>query len=116
MINFNNDVRRQVKEKNLPKETNLNHASGIKAPNQIDQSTPSNQTGTLIDSEEFVLTVGLSEFRIELKNFYTDAEIEATPITIKEETWSIDSEHNITKWYQEDVLIHQMEWSPGDEF
>jgi hypothetical protein len=57
-------------------------------------------SGYLGKDEEFVLDRGLTEFRIELFNYYTEEQIDSKSIIIKELTWAIDSINNLTIWYE----------------
>lgn len=71
-------------------------------------------------TEDFTLTGDVSEFRIELLNFFPAAERKAEPPRIIEATWSVSAKENLTVWYRQTdagrVYVHHMVWGKGQEF
>ncbi|WP_459211628.1 hypothetical protein [Aquimarina rhabdastrellae] len=69
--------------------------------------------------EEFFLNTPISEFRIELLNYFTQEE-QSKSILIKEVTWNYSQNENITAWYQKKntswVFIHKLIWDKTSEF
>ena len=76
--------------------------------------------GKPFKEEQFSLTLGLPEFRVELLNIYTKEECQSKSIIIDELTWNKDSLNYITVWYQSDQKIslpkHFLIWNKGTEF
>jgi len=77
--------------------------------------------GYLGKDEEFVLDRKLTEFRIELYNFFSKKQVNNKNIIIKELTWSIDSINNLTVWYEKIDSItylpkHYLIWDKELEF
>ena len=54
----------------------------------------------------------ISEFRIGLRNTYTEKEIENRDILIREVTWSSNKDENLTIWYEK----KQHQWVLVDHF
>ena len=50
----------------------------------------------------------ISEFRIELLNIFSEKEIQEKDILIKEVTWQIDKNNNLTIWYKRE----NKKWKP----
>ena len=71
-----------------------------------------------ISQDRFVLFDGMVEFRIELLGKFTQEEINSKTIVIVEKTWNLDSENNVTVWFNSDTEepVHSMVWSKGSEF
>lgn len=70
--------------------------------------------------ERFRLSNDVSEFRIELLNYYTVAELVRNQPPITQATYFITADRNLTVWYRETAqgpeYLHQMDWRPGQEF
>ena len=73
------------------------------------------ESRTLLNTSEDIT----SEFRIELRNFYSETELEEG-IAIEELTWSLDKDNNITIWYENRadkwVPKHHLIWDKQSEF
>lgn len=54
----------------------------------------------------------ISEFRIGLRNTFTEKEIENRDILIREVTWSSNKDENLTIWYEK----KQHQWVLVDHF
>lgn len=54
----------------------------------------------------------ISEFRIGLRNTFTEKEIENRDILIREVTWSSNKDENLTIWYEK----KQDQWVLVDHF
>lgn len=71
-------------------------------------------------TESFVLGPGVDEFRIELLNFFDEAELKENPPVFLEATWPIPGALNLTIWYRQvsDALIyqHHLVWDQGADF
>ena len=68
-------------------------------------------------TKEFVLSlINIHEFRVELRNYISAAEIAAENIVIAEVTTRTSADTNTTIWYNGDQAVHQVEWNVGDEF
>lgn len=56
----------------------------------------------------------ISEFRIGLRNTFTEKEIENRDILIREVTWSSNKDENLTIWYEKKqhqwVLVDHLIW------
>ncbi len=70
--------------------------------------------------ERFRMRRGLKEFRIELRNFFTDSELDDNAPMIREATWKLSADENYTIWFVEKgdtaTVLDQFRWSPGMEF
>ena len=70
--------------------------------------------------EDFVMTLGEPEFRVELFNFFERKSIEAGEITLRECTWSLDGPENLTIWFQQKGeewrRVHSLRWEDGTQF
>ncbi len=67
----------------------------------------------------FTLSSNLSEFRIELRNFYTKKQIASNNRLIYELTWNFSDQKNITAWYDATNLakpVHYKVWDKNAEF
>lgn len=95
-----------ITEKNM----NLNHIQQIPVNTLVLKYSP------LTDST-FILGKGdglISEFRISLRNTFTEKEIENRDIIIREVTWSYNQDENLTIWYEKKqdqwVLVDHVIW------
>lgn len=95
-----------ITEKNM----NLNHIQQIPVNTLVSKYPP------LTDST-FILGKGdgvISEFRIGLRNTFTEKEIENRDILIREVTWSSNKDENLTIWYEKKqhqwVLVDHLIW------
>lgn len=95
-----------ITEKNI----NLNQIQQIPVNTLVSKYPP------LIDST-FILGKGdgvISEFRIGLRNTFTEKEIENRDILIREVTWSSNKDENLTIWYEKKqhqwVLVDHLIW------
>lgn len=95
-----------ITEKNI----NLNHIQQISVNTLVLKYPP------LTDST-FILGKGdgvISEFRIGLRNTFTEKEIENRDILIREVTWSSNKDENLTIWYEKKqhqwVLVDHVIW------
>lgn len=83
---------------------------------QIPVNTLVSKYPPLTDST-FILGKGdgvISEFRIGLRNTFTEKEIENRDILIREVTWSSNKDENLTIWYEKKqhqwVLVDHLIW------
>ena len=83
---------------------------------QISVNTLVSKYPPLTDST-FILGKGdgvISEFRIRLRNTFTEKEIENRDILIREVTWSSNKDENLTIWYEKKqdqwVLVDHLIW------
>lgn len=93
-----------ITEKNI----NLNQIQQIPVNTLVSKYPP------LTDST-FILGKGdgvISEFRIGLRNTFTEKEIENRDILIREVTWSSNKDENLTIWYEK----KQDQWVLVDHF
>lgn len=93
-----------ITEKNI----NLNQIQQIPVNTLVSKYPP------LTDST-FILGKGdgvISEFRIGLRNTFTEKEIENRDIIIREVTWSSNKDENLTIWYEK----KQDQWVLVDHF
>lgn len=95
-----------ITEKNI----NLNQIQQIPVNTLVSKYPP------LTDST-FILGKGdgvISEFRIGLRNTFTEKEIENRDILIREVTWSYNQDENLTIWYEKKqdqwVLVDHVIW------
>lgn len=95
-----------ITEKNI----NLNQIQQIPVNTLVSKYPP------LTDST-FILGKGdgvISEFRIGLRNTFTEKEIENRDILIREVTWSSNKDENLTIWYEKKqdqwVLVDHAIW------
>ena len=95
-----------ITEKNI----NLNQIQQIPVNTLVSKYPP------LTDST-FILGKGdgvISEFRIGLRNTFTEKEIEDRDILIREVTWSSNKDENLTIWYEKKqhqwVLVDHLIW------
>lgn len=62
----------------------------------------------------------ITEFRVGLLDIFKADEIKKNNITIKEMTWKINTEQNLTVWYQEKntqwIPIDHLIWDNNTEF
>lgn len=70
--------------------------------------------------EDFVMSWGELEFRIELRNFFDRKSIEAGDVTLRESTWSLEGAENLTIWFHKVGeawrRIHSRHWHDDDLF
>ncbi len=70
--------------------------------------------------EQFALGPHVMEFRVGLKNFFDEARLKSDPPDIREATWLLSSESNLTLWFtrrEEDWrVLHHLSWHPDDLF
>ena len=100
-LNINTEF---ITEKNI----NLNQIQQIPVNTLVSKYPP------LTDST-FILGKGdgvISEFRIGLRNTFTEKEIENRDILIREVTWSSNKDENLTIWYEK----KQDQWVLVDHF
>lgn len=102
-LNINTEF---ITEKNI----NLNQIQQIPVNTLVSKYPP------LTDST-FILGKGdgvISEFRIGLRNTFTEKEIENRDILIREVTWSSNKDENLTIWYEKKqhqwVLVDHVIW------
>ena len=102
-LNINTEF---ITEKNI----NLNQIQQIPVNTLVSKYPP------LTDST-FILGKGdgvISEFRIGLRNTFTEKEIENRDILIREVTWSSNKDENLTIWYEKKqhqwVLVDHLIW------
>jgi len=95
-----------ITEKNI----NINQIQQIPVNTLVSKYPP------LTDST-FILGKGdgvISEFRIGLRNTFTEKEIENRDILIREVTWSYNQDENLTIWYEKKqdqwVLVDHLIW------
>ena len=95
-----------ITEKNI----NINQIQQIPVNTLVSKYPP------LTDST-FILGKGdgvISEFRISLRNTFTEKEIENRDILIREVTWSCNQDENLTIWYEKKqdqwVLVDHVIW------
>lgn len=95
-----------ITEKNI----NINQIQQIPVNTLVSKYPP------LTDST-FILGKGdgvISEFRISLRNTFTEKEIENRDIIIREVTWSYNQDENLTIWYEKKqdqwVLVDHVIW------
>lgn len=95
-----------ITEKNI----NLNQIQQIPVNTLVSKYPP------LTDST-FILGKGdgvISEFRIGLRNTFTEKEIENRDILIREVTWSSNKDENLTIWYEKKqhqwILVDHLIW------
>lgn len=95
-----------ITEKNI----NINQIQQIPVNTLVSKYPP------LTDST-FILGKGdgvISEFRISLRNTFTEKEIENRDIIIREVTWSCNQDENLTIWYEKKqdqwVLVDHVIW------
>ena len=95
-----------ITEKNI----NINQIQQIPVNTLVSKYPP------LTDST-FILGKGdgvISEFRISLRNTFTEKEIENRDILIREVTWSSNKDENLTIWYEKKqhqwVLVDHLIW------
>jgi hypothetical protein len=76
---------------------------------QADLGAPATQVS-------FIMSTGLQEFRIELRNIFDASD---TP-EIVEATWARSAQQNLTLWFTEQDgtlrAVHYKTWHPDDEF
>lgn len=70
------------------------------------------------DTDSFVLSGRVTEFRIELLNRYSRERIDTDPPRITERTWSVGPGRNLTIWFEDgsESYVHHMEWDADEEF
>lgn len=102
-LNINTEF---ITEKNI----NINQIQQIPVNTLVSKYPP------LTDST-FILGKGdgvISEFRISLRNTFTEKEIENRDIIIREVTWSCNQDENLTIWYEKKqdqwVLVDHVIW------
>ncbi|WP_171178404.1 hypothetical protein [Ruegeria sp. HKCCD8929] len=70
--------------------------------------------------EDFRLSRGETEFRIELLNYYTEAQLRDAPPLMREATWTLSPESNLTIWFAKRngawPFLHYQSWHPEDDF
>lgn len=71
--------------------------------------------------EQFALGETVSEFRIELTNLFDLATRSEDPPQIREATWHLSPEQNVTIWFSMSSsgdwqAIHTLMWHPDDQF
>jgi len=78
------------------------------------------QLGPPVREKRFMLGPAVPEFRIELKKFFDDNRRESNPPEVREVTWSLSPDENLTIWFtrpEEDWrALHYLSWHPGDPF
>jgi hypothetical protein len=78
--------------------------------------------GKPINEDQFELGIAVLEFRIELTNFFDEARRTENPPDIREATWSLAPEENLTLWFAQSEAgedwraIHFYEWHPDEQF
>lgn len=78
--------------------------------------------GAPIQEDRFTLGLDVLEFRIELTNFFDETRRRENPPDIREATWSLSPEENLTLWFTrpEDgsgwQALHFISWHPDDQF
>ena len=79
------------------------------------------QLGDPTSEETFELGLAVQEFRIELTNLFDESVRAENPPTIREATWAISSDQNLTVWFSQSddeswSAVHTLSWHPGDQF
>lgn len=75
--------------------------------------------GNPITQEKFILGETMSEFRIELNNFYSEKQVESLCIQLIEVTWMVNKDENITAWYEvnkKQKPVDVFVWDKNTEF
>jgi hypothetical protein len=78
--------------------------------------------GTPSQEERFNLGMEVTEFRVELSNIFDADRRTENPPDIREATWSLSSEKNLTLWFTQAseggdwCVIHSIQWHPDDQF
>ncbi|ORF26901.1 hypothetical protein [Snodgrassella alvi] len=95
-----------ITEKNI----NINQIQQIPVNTLVSKYPP-------LKDSTFILGKGdgvISEFRISLRNTFTEKEIENRDIIIREVTWSCNQDENLTIWYEKKqdqwVLVDHVIW------
>lgn len=75
--------------------------------------------GNPANERNFMFGEDSSEFTISLRNHYTEKELLSKSIPIKEMTWKLDKDNNITAWFRSDKQDKPIEvyiWNKDSEF
>jgi len=76
--------------------------------------------GTPEDQDSFVIDAHLPEFRIELYNYYKEQDYKGKNVKMKEATWPLNENKNVTAWYPDKgadtVPVHVLVWEKDAEF
>lgn len=103
---------------NIQMETDTISAELIGKPIGVAQQ----KLGKPIEEDQFKLGMAVLEFRVELLNFFDETRRSENPPQIREVTWSLSSQENLTLWFtQSDAsndwcAIHSHMWHPDDQF
>ncbi|RUS60911.1 hypothetical protein EGN72_06960 [Pseudorhodobacter sp. E13] len=85
-----------------------------------DYAAAVSKLGTPIKEDRFELSMTVHEFRVELLNIFDAATIKAHPPQIREVTWSLSKDQNLTLWFKQDKddwqAVHHFFWHPDAEF
>lgn len=80
------------------------------------------ELGTPVAEDRFELGLSVLEFRIELTNLFDETRRTENPPEIREATWSVSAEQNLTLWFtrsetgQDWQAIHFLAWHPNSQF
>ena len=103
--NFNMTVINAEKDSLLQNFENLSYDKNIeKYYKKLGYSLVKETTFLMGDYSDGLI----SEFRIELLNIFSEKEIQEKDILIKEVTWQIDKNNNLTIWYKRE----NKKWKP----
>lgn len=98
------EIKEVITEEKL-KKTTFTEASG--------------KFGKPMNERNFMFGEDSSEFTISLRNHFTEKELLSKTIPIKEVTWKLDKDNNITAWYRSDKKDKPIEvyvWNKDAEF
>nr|WP_279118714.1 hypothetical protein [Snodgrassella alvi] len=100
-LNINTEF---ITEKNI----NINQIQQIPVNTLVSKYPPLTDSTFILGKEDGSIT----EFRISLRNTFTEKEIENRDILIREVTWSSNKDENLTIWYEK----KQHQWVLVDHF
>ena len=122
LFNCTNTISKKEKNNIMdePKKTIIMNNLDFKDIMKLKKKDAIKKYGKPFIQEQFALTLGLLEFRIELLNIYTKEECQSKSIIIEELTWNKDSLNYITVWYQSEqkksLPKHFIIWGKEAEF
>jgi hypothetical protein len=83
-------------------------------------SQAKDQLGAPASEESFEMSPGVSEFRIELRNHFSEEDLAGGGPELREVTWAVSGDENLTVWFQEQdgqwLGVHEMRWPSGADF
>ena len=78
------------------------------------------ELGAPMKENAFELGANVSEFRIELTNFFDEDRRRTDPPMIKELTWASAENHRVTVWFSQSEggwnALHLLKWHSDDQF